>query len=258
MNGRSWSYIWYGALVLTVVLWVVWRISINAALAHNGAMLALSQAELRPEWRYQARDSLLETAGRWAIAGGPRAEWVVLEAMREKEALGKARAYLETHSIFQDYAPGRQLLNNPAFAMGRAHWTQYNSLWHVLEQDAASRKPAWVSLVHEGQGHASLSQTVTLHPGRCYLFSATGAAERFDDTPTFWFYWETYDENDLPSGQSLQPGRGAQPWEDRFDIFCLPANNRVSEKITVAPVVVYGVATIYLADARLYELQKQP
>lgn len=208
-----------------------------ALLAQNKTAVAINRAIAHPNLPLTHRTQLLDHPS----------------AALELAHLQQAAAYLQQHSLYHNFEPGPQLLYNPDFMHDLTGWTQYNAAWQTAPT-AVANDPHVLTYGRQGEGHGSLSQTLALHHGRCYLFMLTGAVDRQDSTPTLWFYLESYDAHNQPHGQTLQRADGSQPWQTRFAPFCLTDNQLNPDKITVAPVNLYGDATVQLGSARLYQL----
>lgn len=174
----------------------------------------------------------------------------------EKAALFQAKEFLDTSENYAYYEPTVQLLNNPEFNNGKAGWTEYSSSWQNQIKTMLGEHNSILTYSREGIGHSSISQILFLKSGQCYLFSVVGTVERYDEIPTIWLYWETYDTG-KPVGNSLISSPAEQPWQRRNGVFCLSPSNTSIQKIVVAPINIYGTATVYLDSARLYELRKR-
>ncbi|MCB8980443.1 MAG: hypothetical protein H6657_23780 [Ardenticatenaceae bacterium] len=174
-------------------------------------------------------------------------------AAQEVAAYQEAVTHLQQKNLHLVYEVGTQLLYNPEFNLGLNNWIQHNSSWQLSSTTQVSD-----SFVAEhsrgGEGHSSLSQTLALTTGRCYLFVTQAAVTRADSIPSYWLYWETYSPDNSPMGNSLLSNIGTQPWTTYADVFCLPQANNEKERVTVAPVNLYGNATAYVGSVRLYLL----
>lgn len=214
----------------------------------NYAALLTNRAIQLPHLDFQARLMALDT-----VAQKLPDKWSAF-ANQESIQLMAAATFLHQSSDYADKEPGPQLLNNPDFNHDLAGWVQYNSHWHRSATNQPPNDETTVAFAQNGEGHSSLSQTLQLENDACYLFSVTASVERRDDIPTYWFYLETYDETGKPNGQSLERFSGSQNWAHRFAPFCLPGSSGTTTKVTVAPVNLYGDATVYLGAVRLYRL----
>lgn len=231
---------------LFLFLFVAWRMMPVAHSIHiNRAAIFLNRAVNHPALRMEARTITFH-----AIA---QEEWSIMPSLEKTHFLAAAD-YLARTSDYTGYEPGPQLLHNPDFVNGLIGWVQYNSHWQLFAPNTLSEDTTIVTYSRQGEGHASLSQSLELENGDCYLFSVTGSVERRDNTPTYWFYLEMYDETGKPMGQSLKRMTGSQKWAQLFTPFCLPGLPGTTTKVTVAPVNLYGDAAVNLGSTRLYQL----
>ena len=169
-----------------------------------------------------------------------------------------AAEYLKKDENYSRFTPSIQLLSNPNFIDGANGWIQYNSTWKYFAEGTLQNHDSVIFYNRQGEGHASISQILQLLPDRCYLFSIVSFAERQDDIPTFWLYWETNEMNER-QGHSLIKGIGDQSWQRRIGVFCLaPASENERVQVVIAPVNMYGNVSVYLESTRLYLLQEQP
>lgn len=164
--------------------------------------------------------------------------------------------FLSSIPEYSEFEPGRQFLINPDFAFGLIGWGQYNSSWTIDTNE--NRHSQVVSYAHHEVTPSSLFQTLKLPSGECFVFSILGEVIREDDTPTYWGYWELYDDQDNPIGNSALASIGDQPWQTRYEVFCLPGGEENAlVKVTIAPVNIYGDATVRLGSVRLHILQER-
>ena len=172
---------------------------------------------------------------------------------QEIVAYNQAIIFLKQGDYETMYKLGIQLLQNPEFNNGTINWTQYNSAWS-LSSKPLQNDDFVISYSRQGEGHSSLSQTTSLPTGNCFLFMVHASVTREDAIPSNWLYWETYNKDNEPIGKHNVSIYGSQPWAMYADIFCLPKSSNEFEKVTVAPINIYGNATIHLGSSRLYLL----
>lgn len=227
------------------------------SLIANIALIHMNQAIAAPGLTYTERQHKLAQATAWANLSGVRGIMLANQIDIERQELQFAHGYLRGYDQFSQFEPGRQLLFNTTFENRAAGWIQYRSEWQKTEVELPEYTGAALVFSRQGPGHGSLSQIVQLQAGACYLFKVIGAAQRYDETRTFWLYWERF-ENGQRQGHNLQSESGEQMWAQRQGVFCLPAGDAQLEEVVVAPVSVYGDVTVYLKTARLYELQPLP
>lgn len=172
----------------------------------------------------------------------------------EYEAIVQAKEFLDASEYNLSYEPTIQLLSNPDFDYDKIGWIEYSSVWQSQQIVAAGKDRSVVSFSREGEGHSSISQILSLKSGQCYLWSVTGFVTREDQISTFWLYWETY-ETGQPNGNNLISNTGEQPLQRYNGVFCLNQDEAYFQRVVVAPVSIYGNATVFLDSARLYELR---
>lgn len=231
-----------GFLIALLLLPRLYQTAVSRVLSNHTAV-ALNRAIAHPHLSHPQRQQLLQQA---AINPVWQHTAVAEQAHRQQAA-----TYLQTSTDYQLFELGRQLLYNPDFMHELTGWVSYRATWQTA---VAPNDPHIVQYSRQGDGHGSLSQPLSLSHGRCYLFMLTGAVQRHDTTPTLWFYLETYDAHNQPTGQALARTVGSQPWQTQFAPFCLTDASHPTDKMTVAPVNLYGDATVQLGSARLYEL----
>lgn len=258
MNYRRWPinkrwWVKEGGLLLIFLLALTTQLKgvYTERAVHNLTAVQVNRSLAHPylpaEKRLQALASVFQKTK-------PEDNHLVAVAALEYAHLQAAIAFLQQLNDYNVFEPGMQLLHNPDFTNSLAGWVEYNSRWQIFSPNLPTDDLTMVTYSRAGEGHASLSQTLQLESGACYLFSLTGSVERRDNTPTYWFYLETYDDAGKPTGQSLERKTGSQDWAQLFAPFCLPGAPGTTTKITVAPVNLYGDATVHLGSARLYQL----
>lgn len=242
------------SIVLISIVLLLSRVDIvNEALFLNQAAIFFNRAIGHPTLDYPTRVAILKKASA-LISKEIEQPHIADNANREAIEIMQAYEYLNQNEYGQ-FVPGAQLLNNPEFLNGTIGWVEYASNWESVSQEKQLlADAAIVTFTRTGEGHSSISQTFQLIPGQCYLFSAVAEVNRIDDTPTFWFYWETY-EMGKPKGHYIIKDIGSQIWGKRFGVFCLPKSDLDKVKVTIAPLNLYGDVAVRLGSVRLYVLQ---
>ncbi|MBK8905698.1 MAG: hypothetical protein IPM53_31235 [Anaerolineaceae bacterium] len=233
--------------VLLVLTWVIFTQVFNSNIRRNIDVLHLNRSLGDPRLDLEKRIDILK------ILADSTSFPQKLVAAQEVEAYQKAVTHLQQEGMHLSYSPGIQLLYNPEFDPGFQHWIQYNSSWSLSTEPVGDGRSMAV-YSRTGAGQSSLSQSLSLTTGECYLFTVQAAVVREDSIPTYWLYWETYSEDNIPTGKSILSTVGSQPWTTYADIFCLPQTSNAVERVTLAPVNLYGDATVYIGSARLYLL----
>lgn len=165
-------------------------------------------------------------------------------------ALSEAIDFLQISQL--NFTLGRQVIHNPNFSQAMAGWNLFRSDWITIENPSQPEK--FISHFHQSSLNGHINQTLFLPANRCYLFFVEGSIERYDKVQNVWLYWETYDKGN-PQGNNLFSEHGSEFWNRRFGIFCLEESMENQQKVTVAPINIYGNAEVNLSTARIYELQ---
>lgn len=221
------------------------------SLQNNLFAIQLNKAYGSPELSWQERmkiySQLLNVS-----SNSKNDSLTLINPQSELVALSNAIVFLQLNQL--NFNPGKQLIYNPNFSHSMTGWTLFRSDWEIT--DAPNQSGRVISHLHKSSVNGHINQTLFLSTNRCYLFIVEGAIERYDYVKNIWLYWETYEKGN-PRGNNLLSGHGSESWKERFGIFCLDQDIENQQKVTVAPINIYGNAQVELSAARIYELQRR-